>query len=72
MSGLCLLLLGALFGAMRWLRTPGTNAAGSHFFWLVQALGWAIGILTCGGGSAGAGCTSEASLLALVFWTAEK
>lgn len=72
MSGLCLLLLGAPFGTMRWLRTTRTDVADGHLFWLVLALGWAIGILTCGGGSAGAGCTSEASLLALVFWTAEK
>lgn len=72
MPGLCLLLLDAPFGAVRWLRTPGTNAAGGHFCWLIQALDWAIGILTYGGGSASAGGASKASFLVLVYRAAKK
>lgn len=62
--GLCVLLLFAPLGAVRWLRQPETGAAGRHLLWLVLALGWAVGVLTCGGGPASAGCLC----VSLLFW----
>jgi len=62
--GLCVLLLFAPLGAVRWLRPPGTDAAGRHLLWLVLALGWAVGELVSGGGPASAGCLC----VSLMFW----
>lgn len=62
--GLCVLLLIAPLGAVRWLRPPGTDAVGNHLLWLVLALGWAVGELASRGGPASAGCLCAS----LLFW----